>query len=383
MKQQRINRTLGSIALILTFIFSALAQTQNPTTTAKPTPTPTPQKIDNDDDVIKIESRLVVVPVSVTDAAGQPVLGLTEKDFFVREENKPQQIERVTDAEKIPLEIALLFDVSASTDAMFDFQQETAARFLQDVMRPEDRATIFTIGEHPLMIQARGTAEQSAASIKTIRPTREYTAFYDTVYAAADYLQNNTPSGRRKVLLVISDGEDTNSERVRKALQDGYASLGKKLDTLDRKTLFELTVAKRNEASVREQQRVLQALQNADTVFYSINPAGSSYQLNKMSQFGQSNLQKFANETGGTAFLPKFQQTTLKDKLQNSQNMKLNQATLINIFKQLMNELQAQYLVHYYSDADFPPNKYVKLNLGLTTPNKYRVRARQGYFVKN
>lgn len=382
MKQQRFNHFLSSIALILTFVFSIQAQTQNPTTTAKPTPTPKPQKID-DDEVIKIESRLVVVPVSVTDASGQPVLGLKEKDFFVREENKPQQIERVTDAEKIPLEIALLFDVSASTDAMFQFQQETAARFLQEVMRPEDRATIFTIGERPLMIQARGTSEQSTVSIKTIRPTKEFTAFYDSVYAAASYLQKNAPSGRRKVLLVISDGEDTNSERIRKAIQEGYASLGKKLDTLDSKTLYQLTVARRNEASAREQLTVLQALQNADTVFYSINPAGSSYQLNKMSQYGQSNLQKFADETGGTAFLPKFQQTALKDPLQNSQNMRLNQETLIKIFRQLTNELQAQYLVQYYSEEDFPNDKYVKLDLGLTAPNKYRIRARQGYFVKN
>ena len=382
MKQQRLSHILSSTALILTFVFSIIAQTQNPTTTTKPTPTPKPQKID-DDDVIKIDSRLVVVPVSVTDAAGQPILGLTEKDFFVQEENKPQQIERVTDAEKIPLEIALLFDVSASTDAMFNFQQETAARFLREVMRPEDRATIFTIGERPLMIQARSSAEQSAVSIKTIRPTKQFTAFYDSVYAAASYLQKNTPSGRRKVIVVISDGEDTNSERIRKAIQEGYASLGKKLDTLDSKTLYQLTVAKRNEASAREQLRVLQALQNADTVFYSINTAGSSSQLNKMSLYGQSNLQKFADETGGTAFLPKFQRTALKDQLQNSQNMRLNQETLIKIFQQLTNELQAQYLVQYYSDADFPQNKYVKLNLGLNNPNKLRVRARQGYFVKN
>jgi VWFA-related protein len=380
MKQQRLNYIFGSIVFILTLTFSAPAQTQNPA--PKPAPTPKPQKIDNDD-VIKIESRLIVVPVSVTDAAGQPISGLTAKDFFVREENKPQQIEHVGTAETVPLEIALLFDVSASTDAMFQFQQETAARFLQEVMRAEDRATIYTIGERPLMIQARGTAEQAAVTIKTIRPTREFTAFYDSVYAAADYLQKNTPAGRRKVVVVISDGEDTNSERIRKAIQDGYASLGKKLDTLDSKSLYQLTVARRNEASSREQTRVLQRLQNADTVFYSINPAGSSLHLNKMSQFGQANLQKFADETGGTAFLAKFQQTSLKDQLQNSQNTRLNQEALIKIFRQLTNELRAQYLVQYYSDADYPQNRYVKLHLGLTNPNKFRVRARQGYFVKN
>jgi VWFA-related protein len=377
--KRQIYYLFGLTALFLIFTFSAFSQTGK---TASPTPTPKTQKADDDGDVIKVESRLVVVPVSVTDISGQPVLGLTAKDFFVQEENRPQQIENVSTAEKVPLEIALLFDVSASTDAMFQFEQETAAQFLREVMRGEDRATIFTIGEKPIIVQSRGTAEQSTAAIKLIQPTKQFTAFDDTVYAAASFLQKNAPEGRRKVIVVISDGEDTNSEKIRKALQDGYASLGKKIDTIDSKSLYQLTVSKRNEASLREQSRVLQAIQNADTVFYSINPGGNSYQLNKMSLFGQSNLQKFADETGGTAFLPKFQPTSSKEPVQNSQNVRLNQETLVKIFRQLANELQAQYLVQYYSDADFPQNKYVKLKLGLTNPNKNRVRAREGYFVK-
>jgi len=152
---------------------------------------------------------------------------------------------------------------------------------------------------------------------------------------------------------------------------------------MDSKSLYQLTVANRNEASAQEQNRVLQSLQNADAVFYSINPAGSSYQLNKMSVYGQSNLQKFAEQTGGTAFLPKFLPINLKDNLQNSSNTKRNQETLTKIFSQLANELQAQYLVQYYSEAEFPANRYVKLDVGLTNPQNLRVRARKGYFVKN
>jgi hypothetical protein len=182
------------------------------------------------------------------------------------------------------------------------------------------------------------------------------------------------------VIVVISDGEDTNSDGVIKAIWNAERKL---VSTVQGKELRDIRVKARDNAKFREQTRVLQALQNADAVFYSINPAGSSYQLNKMSQFGQSNLQKFADETGGTAFLPKFGQVAMKDQLQNSQNMRLNQETLLKIFRQLANELRAQYLVQFYSDADFPQNKYVKLNLGLTTPNKHRVRTRRGYFVKN
>ena len=354
---------------IFSFAFSISAQTA----------TPTPP-IEDDGEIIKVESRLVVVPVSVTDASGQPVLGLTTKDFRVLEENKNQQIENVSDAEKIPLEIALLFDISASTDAMFKFEQETAAQFLRDVMRPDYRATIFTVGQAPILIQSRDLAEKSIQSIGRIAPTKELTAFYDSVKTAADYLQKNSPTGRRKVLVIISDGEDTNSAGVIRAIWNAERKL---VDGIGNEKLRELRVKARNEAKIKEQTKVLQSLQNADTVFYSINPAGSSYQLNKMSQFGQSNMQKFADETGGTAYLPKFSPIDSKDTLQNSANTKRNQETLTRIFRQLANELQAQYLVQYYSESEFANGRYVKLDVGLQTKNQLKVRARNGYFVKN
>ena len=349
----------------------------------QPTPTPRTDKSEDDGEVLRIESRLVVVPVSVLDANGEPVLGLKAQDFRVLEENKSQEIAQVGDAEKVPLEIALLFDISASTDSMFKFQQEAAAKFLKEVMRPDDRATIFTIGERPIIVQPRDSAEKSSVAIKTIQPTKSFTAFFDTVSAASDFLQKNSPPGRRKVIVVISDGEDTNSNRVRNAIENGYKKLGEKINSLDSKKLYEFTRANRDAANDREVVRVMQVLQDTDAVFYSINPAGNSFKLNKVSIRGQNNLQKFAVETGGAAFLPKILPVNLKDNLQNSQNQQANQDTLVKIFRQLANELQAQYLVQYYSEADFPRNKYVKLDVSLQNPQNLRVRARQGYFVKN
>jgi VWFA-related protein len=324
----------------------------------------------------------VVVPVSVTDAAGQPVPGLKLEDFRIAEDGRQQKLDSIGTADKVPLEIVLLFDVSASTDAMFKFEQDTAAEFLKDVMRPEDRATIFTIGANPALIQPRDTAEKSAQAILSIKPTKEFTAFFDSIASASEYLRKNAPLGTRRVVVTISDGEDTNSSRIAKAIQDGYRKMGEKVNTLDNKALYELTVANRNEASAKERTRVLQGLQNADTVFYSINPAGSSFQLNKMSLYGQENMQQFADQTGGTAFLPKFQPIDTKDDLMNISNTKKNTATLELIFRQLANELRAQYLVQYYSESEFPLNKYVKLDVGLNNRGPLRVRARQGYFVK-
>lgn len=343
------------------------------------TATPTPAAVD-EDQVIKVNSRLVVVPVSVTDTNGEPVLGLKAESFRIKEENRPQAIDSLGTADNVPLEIALLFDVSASTDAMFRFQQETAAKFLQEVLRSDDRATIFTIGQKGTVVGGRENADRSIAAIKSITPTKEQTAFYDSVRMAANYLAQNAPEGRRKVILVISDGEDTNSDGVLKAIWDAERKVA---ENIQGEELRNLRVRARDTAKAMEQVRVLKALQNADAVLYAINPGGNSVQLNKMAVFGQENMQKFADDTGGAAFLPKFQPVELPDQMQNSVNIRKNTETLERIFKQIANELRAQYLVQYYSETEYPGGKFVKLDVGLAAPGSHRVRARQGYYPKN
>lgn len=381
MKSRSILSLFFYIVLAASFNGTASAQTPPPAPTpaASPAPTPTPA-VKEDDEVIKVNSRLIVVPVSVIDQNGNPVQGLKAEDFRIKEENRQQAIDSLGTAENVPLEIALLFDISATTSPMFKFQQETAAKFLQEVLKPNDRATIYTVGASPILVQARETAEKSVTAVRSIATTKEFTAFYDSVSAAADFLQKNAPDGTRRVMLVISDGEDTNSSRIAKAIQAGYAKAD--VNKLDTKSLYQLTVAKRDEASLKERVLVSKSLQNADTVFYSINPAGSSFQLNKISVFGQENMQKFADETGGAAFLPKFLPIDTKDGMQNSSNMKKNTDVLERIFRELANTLRAQYLIQYYSDSDFAPNKYVKLDVGLQTSGSSKVRARQGYYSK-
>ncbi len=363
-------KSLRNSALLIAFsVFAVAAQT----------PTPTP-RVEDDNEVIKVESRLIVVPVSVTDSTGQPVTGLTARDFIISEENRPQEIAQVSSADKVPLEIALLFDISASTDSMFQYELDTAIQFLQNVMRPEDRATIFTIGERLLLVQPRDTADRSAIAIRSITSTNQQTAFFDSVREAASYLEINAPAGTRKVLLAITDGDDTNSSGVVKAIIEAERKLVQDKLSLDERRNFRMKA--REAAKSREQVKVLKSIQQADAVFYSINPGGNSYKLNPSSVFGQSNLQRFADDTGGTAFLPKFQPLTLKDPILNSYNSKKNQDILTEIFAKLTNELRAQYLVQYYSDADYPENQFINLKVGLTSGPTLRVRARQGYFVK-
>ena len=342
----------------------AVKPTATPTATPTPQPTATPKKDDavEDGGVLNIESNLVVVPVSVVDSAGQPVANLTKQDFRLEEDGKNQTLEQITNAEQVPLEIALLFDVSATVDPLFEFEKRSAAEFLRDVMKPEDRATIFLISEMPVLVQQRDTAEKSAIKIQNVTLDKKRTAFFDTVTMAANYLKQNAAPRSRRVILTISDGEDTSSQITQLSEQLLYRELDKNVATLNRSKLKDIIETNRTQAQIKAYAKVIKDLQNADAVFYSVNPAGSSFQLNKISVRGQTAMQKFADETGGTSFLPK-----------KAEDLNL-------IFRQISAELRAQYILQYYSDVDAAANKYVKLNVILPNRGGLRIRARQGYF---
>jgi Ca-activated chloride channel family protein len=374
---------LTKIMKFFTTLFTALfisllvitANSQTPT----PDPTPPPPPPIEEEGIVKVDSRLVVVPVSVTNPAGEPVLGLKASDFKIAEENKPQIIDSVGNAETVPLEIALLIDVSGSVNPLFEFEKKAAAQFLQTVMKADDRATIFLIGDKPSAVLKSENSTQAAERLRAIVPSGKFTAFYDTAAAAARYLRQNAPVKSLRVIVALTDGEDNWSDMVREAEKATYRDID----------VSRLTAEKRNQLAASTdaahrtaQTRISRELQDADTVFYVINPTGTSIKLNKISMRAQAGMEKFANETGGTFFLPSFAPTNTKDKLQNASNMKKNEATLDRIFKQLANDLRAQYLIQYYSETDFPANKFVKLQVDMQNQPGYRVRARQGYYVK-
>lgn len=355
---------------VFTVILSAHGMSQTPT------PTPIPEE----GEVVKVDSRLVVVPVSVTNTAGEPVLGLNVQDFRIAEENRPQTIDSVGNAENVPLEIALLVDVSGSVNPLFEFEKKAAAQFLQTVMKPEDRATIFLIGDKPTTVLERENSVQAAHRLQAVTAAGKFTAFYDTVAAAARYLRQNAPVKSLRVIVALTDGEDNWSDMVREAEKATYRDVDVNRLTTEKRNQLAATT---DSAHRSAQTKISRELQDADTVFYVINPAGASVHLNKISKRAQTGMEKFANETGGTFFLPSFAPTNTKDALQNSSNSRKNEATLDRIFKQLANDLRAQYLIQYYSETQYPMNKFVKLSVDLQNPAGRKVRARQGYYVKN
>jgi Ca-activated chloride channel family protein len=318
-----------------------------------PTPRPTPKPpTDEDYEVVRVTSNLIVVPVSVTDAAGQPVLGLTVKDFRLEEEGRAQEITQIGDPEQVPLEIAILLDVSGSIDARFDFEKEAASRFLKQVMKPGDRATVFTIDQIPRMIQARETLERASASLMSVAPAKKATAYYDTVVEAARYLSQKTPAQHRRVIVVISDGEDTYSEKTK-------ASIGATPEERDSIKLEDRL--KIHNRMVLEVQR---EVQRAEAAFYSINPSGEALRLNVISRRAQESMAQIATATGGNFFVP--------ERLED----------LNNVFRQIAAELRSQYLLQYYSNDASQGNNFRRIKVSLLTQPQLRVRARQGYYPK-
>ena len=95
-----------------------------PTQTTKPAQNP-PQE---QDEAIRLTSRLVLVPLSASDVAGRPVLNLSTDDLVVEEQGRPQAISSLGEPGKVPTEIALLFDISASIHGQFAFEQQAAVR---------------------------------------------------------------------------------------------------------------------------------------------------------------------------------------------------------------------------------------------------------------
>jgi Ca-activated chloride channel family protein len=339
------------------------AQTPQPTPAPQPVQTPQdkpPADAIDEDEVITVTSNLVVVPVSVTDAAGQPVQGLKTADFRLDEEGRAQEIADVGAAEQVPLDIAILFDLSSSVSNRFEFEKQTVAGFLKQVMKPGDRAAVFAIRSEPEMIQALASADDAARQVLALPQPPRYvpTAFYDAVNAASKYLAVNAPGRHRRVVLVISDGDDNFSLRVRQ----GEAEMARA--DLRGEEVKDSQRQRQEKLHLKVLGEVQREVQRADVVFYAINPSGGGLSLNQRGTRAQTGMQQLADATGGAAFNP--------HKIEE----------LEPIFNRIAAELRAQYLIQYYSNSDAPAGKFLRIKVATPARPEARVRARQGYYSK-
>src|SRR5205085_65229 len=99
-------------------------------------------------DVIKVESALVPVPVSVTDQSGHPITNLRLEDFEMQVDGRHADIAELSRSDT-PIRLAMLFDNSSSVMIARDFEKDAAVRFFRRVVRPDrDMAALFSVADY-------------------------------------------------------------------------------------------------------------------------------------------------------------------------------------------------------------------------------------------
>ena len=116
-------------------------------TTTRPTPTPRQRVVDegSEDDVLRVDSTLVPIPVSVTSAVGRQVGDLKATDFALKVDGQTAEIGDLFRSET-PVRLAMLFDNSSSVMIAREFEKKAAIKFFRRVIRPEkDLAALFSV----------------------------------------------------------------------------------------------------------------------------------------------------------------------------------------------------------------------------------------------
>jgi Ca-activated chloride channel homolog len=280
---------------------------------------------DDDQSVLTIKRRVNEVNVLfiATDKHGKFVRNLNERDFNILDDHKPPEsilaFRRETD---LPIEMGLLVDVSGSVNSRFAFEQDAATGFLQHVIRPGfDKAFILGFNGRSQYAQDY-TDKVSLLSVAVKRlQNGGGTAIYDAIYRACkEKLLSEKPDHPvRKALIIISDGEDNQSD-VSKA-------------------------------------QAIEMAQRAEVIIYTISTDDSGLILR-----GDQVLQQLADATGGRAFFP----YKMKD--------------ISHSFAAIEDELRSQYVVSY-KPSDFDADGRYR-SIEITSLKKdLQVRARRGYYA--
>lgn len=299
--------------------------------TQKPSPKPTPPK-SGDDEVIKFESNLVPVPVAVLDKNGIPVTDLKPEDFTLSVDGQQVEISEVTRSQS-PVRLSLLFDNSSSVSIAREFEKKAAIRFLERVIRPEkDLASLFSVStisrlEQPLTKDVGFLV----SAIESFPTPVGLTSLLDGFVRSAEYLKSS--SGRR-VVVVVSDGEDTGSD----------SSLEEAVRALQMASVQVFVVKTTDFENFKRTQR-----------------REGSANLKQLT--AERRMQEIAKQTGGAVYSP------------------LDDAELDDSFMKISSEISDQYLISFYPEND--SDKTAKFrNLKVTVKNRpdLTVRTRAGYY---
>ncbi|MDQ3042113.1 MAG: VWA domain-containing protein [Acidobacteriota bacterium] len=166
--------------------------------------------IEEDDEVIRVETNLVTFPVSVLDRDGRFITGLQKEDFQIFENGVEQKIEDFATVQQ-PFTVILMIDVSPSTAFQINEIQDAAIAFV-DQLRNEDKVIVIAFDER---VRVLSQATNNRATLRNAIRRAEFgdgTSLYEAVdYAISRELRKI--EGRKAVVL-FTDGVDTTSRRA-------------------------------------------------------------------------------------------------------------------------------------------------------------------------
>jgi Ca-activated chloride channel homolog len=279
---------------------------------------------------------LVHLVVTVVDKHRNFITDLDKSDFRVAENGVPQDIRFFGRETDLPLRIAMLLDTSNSIRPRLDFEKDAAIDFLDKVIRRnKDSAFLMTFDNEPEVIQDYTSDLDLLMSAIRDQRAGGGTALNDAICLASEKLSHSPPpkgtdSDVRKVIVVISDGNDNLSD---KALSDAIDS------------------------SIRSEAAVFAVSTNTDWLSVGDARKPSKYNMDE----GDKVLQQFADQTGGTAFFP------------------YRVYDLAQSFLDISTELRSQYFMAYQPTDPPPVGQYRKIDV-TTTLKGLTVRTRKGYY---
>jgi Ca-activated chloride channel family protein len=213
---------IGS-SMALTAIWNSRASAQQtdskpatPDKTAASTAATQASPTGNSSTTIQRQVNVVNVPVTVLGRNGLPVIDLTQNDFQVYEDGKPQAIKYFLRGSRPPLRIGLVMDTSNSARRQFQFQKDAASEFVFNMLKSQkSKNQIFleTFDATTSLIQDFTNDPQVLNEKILALKAGGGKAVYDAIYYACKekMLKSGPPSEYRRVLVLISDGLDAQS----------------------------------------------------------------------------------------------------------------------------------------------------------------------------
>jgi Ca-activated chloride channel family protein len=156
---------------------------------------------------IRVDTNLVLIPVTVTDPMGKFVTGLDKENFKLVEDKLPQEILNFS-SEDAPMSIGLVFDTSGSMGPKLQTARKAASEFMKTA-NPVDEFFLTTFAERPELVIPFTTSIEEVQNRLMFAQSKGRTALLDGVYLAMNQMKK--ARNPRKAILIISDGGDNSS----------------------------------------------------------------------------------------------------------------------------------------------------------------------------